>query len=88
MDVQYSLTKMVKTARTALRLSEQLNKIGYPFLLLDEIYGDIADAIYYLIGENTIHFEDSLTFIVLNTDAITDDARITILLKKYLESTQ
>lgn len=86
MDIQQSLTKMVKTARTALRLSEHFSKIGYPFLLFDDIYGDIADAIYYLVGENTIHFEDSLTFIVLNTDAITDDARITILLKKYLEA--
>lgn len=84
--IEYVLKKMVRASERARDLDEGIAKCGYPTSPFGCIYGEIADAIYCLIGENTIHFEDSLTFIVLNTNAITDEAKTSILLKKYIET--
>lgn len=86
MDIQQSLIRMVKTARTAIRVSEQLSAAGHPFALYDEIYGDIADAIYYLIGENAATFSDSATYRILNEDVYSDMHCARLLMLEYLQN--
>lgn len=84
--VQRMLGKMVRAASKARELDEDLLKHGYSTTPFGFIFGEVADTIYCLIGEDTNRFEDSLTFIVLHTDAITLEAKVEILMKRYREN--
>lgn len=82
------LTKMVNAAMIAKNLDEGLLKNGYPSNPYGDIYGEIADAIYNLLEENTFRFEDSKTFIALNADSITDETKVEFLLIHYNNKNQ
>lgn len=78
-----ALLRMVKAARRASHVSNALNGIGYHGTPYTDIYGDVADAIYYLIGEETPEFSQSVTFLVLTNDRLSDSGRVDVLLKEY-----
>ena len=83
MDVQDSLEKMVRTARKMLYMMDQMTVIGCHESMLNSFFGDIADAIYCLVGEKTNSFDESVTFDVLYDDLLTDSVRITKLMREY-----
>lgn len=83
--IEKSLTRMVHAASTARTLDHGLLENGFSDTPYGRIFGELADAIFYIIGENANRFEDSLTFIVLHTDAITDEAKASLLMSKYKE---
>lgn len=74
---------MVKAAAKAKSFDEGLIKNGYSTNPYGEIFEYISDAIYHLTGEQAIRFEDSKTYILLHTDAITDKYKVSLLLEEY-----
>ena len=83
MDERSVLSRLVKIARKTLLLSNHLGSIGYDNNPYADIYGDAADAIYYMLGERTNNFCESITYMVLTSEKITDAQRVDILLNQY-----
>ena len=67
----------------ARNMDDGLIKHGYSNTPYADIFEGIADAIFYLVEENANRFEDSLTYILLYTDAITDESKVDLLLREY-----
>ena len=78
-----ALERMVRAAEKAKSMDEGLMAKGYSTNPYGDIFGEIADAIFYLLNEKTCRFEDSLTYIALNTDAITEESKVEILMMQY-----
>lgn len=68
-----TLIRMVNAARECMSADRKLQEIGFENTPLFNIYGTIADAIYYLIDEKTDTFEESMTFQVLNDETLSDE---------------
>ena len=67
------MTRLVRAGRKANRIDEMLLGLGYGSTPYASIYGDITDAIYEMLGENTETFHESLTFQVMMDDSLTDE---------------
>ena len=78
-----AFAKLISTAEKAKHMDEEMVKLGYSDNLYADIFGDIADAIYKLLGENTKTFESSFTYVMLNTDAVSVDGRATLLSERF-----
>lgn len=86
MEIESVLKHMVSIARKTNHISEQLQVIGLgdePFFTL---YGEAADAIYGLLGEETETFDESETCITLNDPMVSDADCVRILMKVYERS--
>ena len=81
--MESTLFRMLRAAGIAKQMDDDLVKHGYSDSPYADIFGDIADAIYYLIGEQKNMFEDSLTYRMLHTDAITDECKVSLLMDEY-----
>lgn len=85
-NVKDALLRMVKAAMKAKELREHYVKMGIdddpPF----QIYGDILDGIYSLVGEHTETFEESVTNIIMNAPALTENRRAKILYGEYVKN--
>lgn len=81
--METTLLRMLRAAERTRQMDEDLVKHGYSNSPYADIFGDIADAIYYLIGEQKNRFEDSMTYIMLHTDAITDECKVSLLMNEY-----
>lgn len=80
MDIENALMQMVKAARRAMSLDATLKEAGYADTPYNELYGTTADAIYYLIGEQTRNYGESITHLTLTSESVTDEQRVTILM--------
>ena len=78
-EMKDALLRIIRAAMEAKRMDEALLKLGYRENPYFSIYGNLADAIYMLAAEKTDKFEDSVTFLVLNTQSISDERRAEIL---------
>lgn len=73
------------------RAARKIDKLGDAYLKADvdngnvlmDAYGDIADAIYCIVGEHTEDFESSVTYTALTAPILTDERRALILLAEY-----
>ena len=72
MDTKKVLTHLIKAGRDALHLESTLHDIGYDSTPYLSLYGEISEAIYCMIGEDTETFEESLTHHSMN-DIFTSD---------------
>ena len=85
MGMKEVLDRLVAAAVEAKKMNDFMAKNGYENTPYDKIYGQLADAIYYLIGENEKYYEtfdQSFTYIMLNSKASTD-LKSELLLKEY-----
>lgn len=82
-NIKDALLRMVRAARNAKRLQETYLKNGLDDNAAFQIYGDIADGIYYLIGEHTETFDDSATHRALTVPAFDDEHRVRLLMIEY-----
>ena len=73
MSTKSAFRNLTKAARNAHYFSESMRTAGYPSSPFADIYGQIADAIFDLLGEETETFDDSVTCASLLSFAITDD---------------
>ena len=83
MNLAETLIRLVRSAMDASRADECLISLGFGQTLFEKLHGEIADAIYYLIGENSSSFDDSTTFLALTASDLSTDDRVSILLSEY-----
>ena len=66
MDEKKILTHLIKAGRDALHLERTLKQLGYSDTPYFDLYGEICEAVYCLIGEDTQTFDESLTHAAMN----------------------
>ena len=71
MDVKIILDHLVSAGRKAYKLDRKMHDIGYDHNPYFEIYGEIADAVYNILGERCI-FEESATAMAFANQHISD----------------
>ena len=77
------MLRLVRTARKALNADEKLREIGYETTPYWDIYCEIFDAIYEMLGEETDTADSSITHAVLNADTLNDEQRVLILVNAF-----
>ena len=81
--IRDALLRLVKTALYVEKLSEAYVKIENVDNPMTEIYGQIASAIYDIVGEETEEYTDSVTYMALTTPIITEERRTELLMTAY-----
>lgn len=81
-----AFAKLIRTAEKARHMDNELAKIGYTDSLYADIFGDIADAIYLMLGETAKTLESSFTYVMLSTDAVSIDGRATLLADRFMQN--
>ena len=77
------LRKMLDVVVLAKQKDDELTKTGFSYTPLFDLYGGAADAIYYLIGEHTKTFDESVTFDAINRPGLLQEERFTLLADEY-----
>ena len=72
---------LVNAYRNASNLDDGLINLGFTTTPCFDIAGDIADAIYYMLGENTETFDESVTAQTLWNAELSNDQCGNILLQ-------
>ena len=62
MRVKRALTHLVKAGRDALHLEKTLTQLGYKDTPYFNLYGEISEAMYCILEEDTDSFEESETY--------------------------
>lgn len=83
-NIKDALLRMYRVAKMAQKYEKAMDPYESPFT---EIYGNAADAIYYLLGEKTELFTESETFNILNTVSLTEDRAVELLMNEYKKNT-
>ena len=72
MNSKKVLLHLIRAGRDAIHLEQTLNNIGYKETPFFNIYGEIADAVYEMLGEKTDSFDESMTYAAMH-DIYTSD---------------
>lgn len=72
MDKKRVLTHLVKAGRDTLHMESTLKSIGYDCTPYIDLFGEIADAVYEMLGEETETFDESITYAAMH-DIYTSD---------------
>lgn len=73
MDTKTVLTHLIKAGRDALHMEESLKKLGYAETPYYDLYGEISEAIYCILGENSDTFDQSTTYAAIHDFFMTDE---------------
>ena len=73
MDAKLVLTHLIRAGRDALHMENVLNELGYHGTPYFNLHGEISDAIYEMIGENTETFDQSETYAAMHDIYTTDE---------------
>lgn len=84
MNEKKVLTHLIRAGRDAINLENVLNQFGYKETPYFNLYGEIAEAIYAMLGEDTKSFDQSITHAVMH-DPLTPDEVCAEELAKLLE---
>jgi len=87
-DVRGALLRAYRAGKTALKFHEVLEENGLGDSAFYDVYGDIADSIYYLTGDGSASFNESLTWKVLHSDDITEENAVGMLIDKFNANSQ
>lgn len=74
---------LVKAWRSAYITDNKLEMLGFKDTPLFEIAGNIMDAIYYLLDENTRTIDESVTSETLHTENMSVEECASVLMKQY-----
>jgi len=77
------LKKMIRASEKARKIDAVLKPLGYSDNPFFDIFGDIADAVYSLVGEKKDNFEESATYWALTGDVLPEEDKLDILLEIY-----
>ena len=75
-----ALLRIYHAAKKAKEYSDLFAGYSTPYT---EIYEEIADAMYYLLGENTETFDLSTTYFVLNNKYLDEETAVGMLISLY-----
>lgn len=85
-NIKDALLRMYRSARDLKKMYETFKAAGFSADSLFDVYGNVADAIYYLIGEDVARFENSITYRILNHPDFqdcTDEEKVDILMAEF-----
>ena len=82
-EIRDALLRMVRTAMFLKKMSEAYTILGLDNNPHHEAFGDLCDAIYYLVGEHTEEFDKSVTWIAVNAPFLTEERRTEMLMSAY-----
>ena len=74
---------LVKAWRSASFTDNKLEMLGFRDTPLFEIAGNIMDAVYYLLDENTRTIDESVTSETLHTENMSVEECASVLMKQY-----
>ena len=78
-----ALLHLIRASEIARKMDATMNSLGYSNNPYADIFGELADGIYYLLGEKKEYFEDSATHWALNGDVLPEQDKVDILLEVY-----
>ena len=81
-----AFSRLIRAADKARCIDKELSGIGYTENIYADIFGDIVDAVYLMLGENTDRLENSFAYVMLNADAVSADGRATMLAERFSKS--
>ena len=81
--IRDALLRMVKTAMFLKKMSEAYTVLGLDDNPHHKQYGDMCDAIYYLVGEEVEDFSKSVTYIAITAPFLCDERRAQLLMSEY-----
>ena len=73
MDAKRVFIHLIRAGRDALHIEKTLNEIGYKGTPYYNLHGEIADAVYEMLGEETDTFDQSETYAAMNDIYTTDE---------------
>ena len=82
MDVRKILKRLVNIAMLSLENDTILEKMHFTNTPYFELYGETAEAIYEIIGEHTMTFEESVTYEALNS-GYSKEMAVNMLMEAY-----
>lgn len=83
MNIEESLKRMLSIAVRSAKANEVMERIGFSSSPFFEIYGEAADAIFFLIGDRADRFENSVTYRALHEESLSEEERLEILMNEY-----
>lgn len=81
--IKDALLRMIKTALFLKKMAGAYSTIGLDDNPHLQAYGDMCDAIYYLVREHTEEFTESVTYLVLNAPFLSDERRAEMLMSEF-----
>ena len=75
--------RLVKAGLETKKLQEAYANAGIDDNMLMDVYGNILEAIYALLGEHTEEFADSVTHIVMTAPILSDERRAKMLYAEF-----
>lgn len=85
-EIKDALLRMVTSAIATKKMADAYLTVGLDDNTLHKIYGDICDAIYYLIGEHMEDFSKSVTYLSVTAPFLTDERRAELLWSEYVRN--
>ena len=85
-NIRDALLRMVTTAMFLKKMAGAYTVLGLDDNPHHNAYGDLMDAIYYLIGEHVEEFDKSVTYLAINAPILTDERRTELLLSEYMKN--
>lgn len=82
-EIRDALLRMVKTAMFLKKMAEAYTTLGLDDNPHHEAFGDLVDAIYYIVGEHTEEFEKSVTWLAVTAPILTEERRAELLMSEY-----
>lgn len=73
MDAKRVFIHLIRAGRDALHIEKTLNEIGYKGTPYYNLHGEIADAVYEMLGEETDTFDQSETYAAMHDIYTTDE---------------
>lgn len=84
-EVKDALLRMVKTVLFLKKMADAYCVIGIDDNPHRQAFGDLCDAIYYLVGEHVEEFDKSVTCLAVNAPFLTDERRAELLWSEYVK---
>ena len=85
-EVKDALLRMVRSYRMVGELLDAYVKIGMVSETLQDAQGEIAEAVYQLLGEHTEEITESVTWAVLIAPIMSDERKATILYSEWVRN--
>ena len=82
-EIRDALLRMVKAYRLVGEMLDAFLMVGLNENPLMEAHGEIAEAVYQLLGEHVDEFIDSVTHLVLNVPHLSDERRAKMLYAEW-----
>lgn len=81
--IKDALLRMVRAGKKINKMKDAFLDVGLNDVPLADAYGDICDAIYYIVGEHTNEYKESVTYITMAAPILSDERRTEMLMSEY-----